>query len=235
VTASKRIKRGQIITAVHTRAVARLTKLRGVMLGCRRSVFGAGAILPTAGARFLAGACYSSGMRAHLLFMLPLLLTIAPACGDGGTGGAGGSGATTTTGTGGAGTGGGTGGSAPCGALPTEGVYAKFDVVGETYHASITNPMGIDQAIALWKGTSTAAIPNGKAICAPVPWNCPWTFHQDPASITFAELTIEVCDGTPSYVQDHCADFANGYCPWSAKLVELRDCRTDAACPVVPK
>jgi hypothetical protein len=174
--------------------------------------------------------------------MISLGCLLSAACGSEGggsttaTGGAGGA----ATGTGGAATGtGGAGGGAvgepPCAAWPSGGVYAKFDVAGEAYYASITNPMGINQAIALWKGSSNANIPNGNLVCSAAPYNCPFRFYQDPASITFAEVTIEVCDGAPSYVDMNCASFGARYCPWSAKLVELRDCRTDAACPVVPK
>ena len=108
--------------------------------------------------------------------------------GGAGHGGAGQGGA----GQGGAGHGGGgQGGAAPCGELPAEGVYATFLVAGsETYHASITNPDGIDQAIALWQGTSTANIPVGQLVCTQAAWNCPWSFHQDPATVQFAEVTI---------------------------------------------
>jgi hypothetical protein len=184
-------------------------------------------------------------MRNTLLGSLVVTAALlAPACGGDSPGAGGGSttsGTTTSSHAGGAGGGSpaedaGTDGDAGCvDALPTEGVYATFDVGAETFHSSITNPAGIDQAIALWKGTATANIPNGKTICSPVPWNCPWGFHQDPATIQFADMTIELCDGAPSYVDGHCADFTNAYCPWSATLVELRDCRTDPACPVVPK
>jgi len=114
-------------------------------------------------------------------------------------------------------------------------VYATFRVAGsEIYYASITSVGGIDQAIALWHGQSIANIPNGALVCEAVPWNCPWSFHQDPASIQFAEMTIEVCDGTPSYVDQNCAGFGGQYCPWSTELIELRDCRADPSCPVVP-
>lgn len=153
--------------------------------------------------------------------------------GSGGTGGVGGSGG--VGGTGGDGGTGGSGGSSACD-LPTGGgVLAIFDVVGQPYRVHITNPTGIDGAIALWKGESMANIPNGELVCEAAAYNCDWTFHVDPATVTFAELTIEVCDGTPSYVEENCADFGAQYCPWSAQLTELLDCRTDPACPVMPK
>ncbi len=189
-------------------------------------------------------------MRRTIIFLLSMSLAIlSAACDDDGGGGPGGS---TTTGAGGSGgsggdgsggaggsggSGGAGGGSAECDALPGDGVYATFLVIGEqTYRASITNPNGIQQALDLWAGQSTAAIPNGALVCQPQPWNCGWSWHQDPATIEFADLTIELCDGTPQMVEDDCAGFGGGqFCPWSAELVELRDCRSDPSCPVVPR
>jgi hypothetical protein len=123
-----------------------------------------------------------------------------------------------------------------CGTLPSSGVYATFRVVNDVFRASITNPTGIDQALALWTGKSQAKIPVGILECGNGAFNCGWSWSMTPSSITFAELTIEVCDATPSYVQGNCASFPDGrFCPWSAELTELRDCRTQATCPVVPR
>jgi hypothetical protein len=133
---------------------------------------------------------------------------------------------------GGSGSGGAGGGSA-CDP-PSDGLWATFDVVGETFSSAITNAAGIQQAIDLWHGDSSASIPNGELRCDAVPYNCSWSFHQDPKTIQFAEITTEVCDGKPSYVEDHCASFGTNYCPWSAMLVDLRDCRTDPGCPPAP-
>ncbi len=127
-------------------------------------------------------------------------------------------------------------GASACGVLPTGGLYATFAVGADVFHASITNASGIANALALWHGTSTAAIPSAPLICTPAAWNCPWHWHMDPAMLDFADTTIEVCDGTPSYVDANCATFGGGqYCPWSAKLTGLQDCRTDPSCPDVPK
>jgi len=123
-----------------------------------------------------------------------------------------------------------------CSALPAAGVYATFRVVSDVFQASITNTTGIDQALALWRGQSQAKIPVGQLECGNGTYNCGWTWRMSPASITFAEVTIEVCDATPSYVQGNCASFPNGtYCPWSAELIDLRDCRTQPSCPPVPR
>lgn len=118
-----------------------------------------------------------------------------------------------------------------------EGLYATFQSVdseSEIFHARITNPVGIDEAIALWRGTSRARIPIADLRCQPVDWNAPWSWHLDPSTVRFAEVTIEVCDARPSYVEEHCESFGARYCPWGVELVDLRDCRYDPDCPQVP-
>ncbi len=176
-----------------------------------------------------------------------LVCVLAAACGDSTSSGGGGAGAGGASsgggggepaggggaGIGGSGGAGGEGGSDGC-VPPDDGLWATFDVVGQTYRAQITDPDGIEQALALWAGTSTATIPNGQLVCEPAPYNCGHAFHQDPATLQFAEVTTEVCDGTPDYVDANCAAFGAFYCPWAAQLLELYDCRTDPSCPAVP-
>jgi hypothetical protein len=52
-------------------------------------------------------------------------------------------------------------------------------------------------------------------------FNAPWTWHLDPAQTRFTEAAIEVCDGQPSYVEQHQSDFPS-YCPWGARIVAER-------------
>jgi hypothetical protein len=120
-----------------------------------------------------------------------------------------------------------------CG-LPGSGLYATFRAV-DIFYVWITNPTGIDEAIALWRGQSMASIPVGGVDCANGALNCGWSWRMKPDTVRFAEVTIELCDGRPSYVEGHCAAFATTYCPWGAQLVALRDCRTDASCPMVTR
>jgi hypothetical protein len=124
-----------------------------------------------------------------------------------------------------------------CGSvLPTNGVLATFKVGNESFRSFITQPTSINDAIALWRNPAARKrIPVGRLVCSPATWNCPWSFHQLPSSVTFAEMAIEVCDGTPSYVNQHCSTFGGGaFCPWSAVMAELRDCRV-LNCPIVPR
>jgi len=122
------------------------------------------------------------------------------------------------------------------GGLPAGGLYATIAVGSRTFHASITHPDGMAQARAVWDGTSNANIPAGRLDCSAVSWNEPWHWHLEPETVRFAEVTMELCDGDPSYVEANCATFGGGsYCPWAAEMTALRDCSTDPACPAVPR
>jgi hypothetical protein len=124
--------------------------------------------------------------------------------------------------------------AADCGALPPGGLYATFDVVGEYFHATVTGTDGIAQAIALWRGESRASIPFVYLVSETHRWNCGYAWSADGARLTFAESAMELCDGAPHDAR-FAFDEAGVWCPWGARLVQLRDCRTDPACPVVSR
>jgi len=109
-----------------------------------------------------------------------------------------------------------------------DGILATFDVNGERYSIFITNPQTIDQVIALSHGQSEATIPSGRVRKGRVSYNRPWSWHIDSQEIAMAEVTIELCDGTPSYLESHLDDWINTvghFCPWSARLISVRDYR----------
>jgi len=108
------------------------------------------------------------------------------------------------------------------------GALATFEVEGERFRVWTTNPQTIHDLHELQQGTSTANIPNGRILRGPgrASHNAPYHWHLDPQDITMAEVAIEFCDALPSYVEENVEEFVGRvgrYCPWSAKLVELRD------------
>jgi hypothetical protein len=108
------------------------------------------------------------------------------------------------------------------------GVLATFDVAGERFKVWVTNESTIQQLFDLEAGYSNASIPNGLVVAGAGQGlhNLPWSWHLDAEDIEMAEITIEVCDGTPSYVQETLADWlGERYCPWTAELVSLEDHR----------
>ena len=110
------------------------------------------------------------------------------------------------------------------------GVVATFETVGERFKVFVTNPVAIQRLVALRHGASGGQIPNGRIRRGPGAGNhnAPRPWHLDPTDIEIVEVTIEVCDGAPSYVDANVADFVDvvgRYCPWGARLVRLDDYR----------
>ena len=108
------------------------------------------------------------------------------------------------------------------------GILATFDVVGEEYSIFITNKETIEQVFAVQRGESQATIPSGRLLRGKVSYNQPWSWHIDSGDIHMAEVTIELCDGTPSQVEanlDYWVDTVQRFCPWSAKIVKVEDFR----------
>jgi len=110
------------------------------------------------------------------------------------------------------------------------GIVATFDMVGEEFSVWVTNPQTIQQILDLQRGVSAASIPNGVILRGPgkADHNVPWSWHLDPEQIEMAEVTMELCDGTPSFVEEELDYFVatvGRYCPWSARLVAVEDYR----------
>lgn len=110
------------------------------------------------------------------------------------------------------------------------GVVATFTTSGQTFRVFVTNPSTIADLVALHDQGGVATIPNGRILLGPGAGrhNAPWDWHLDPDDVHMASLTIEICDGSPDYVQDHLDDYVDvvgRYCPWGAQLVALADYR----------
>ncbi len=110
----------------------------------------------------------------------------------------------------------------------TGGVLATFAVGEERFTLFATNPETCEQIIALRDGRSGASIPNGRVLRGSVSYNVPWSWHIDPDDVSMAEVTIELCDARPSYLEAHLDDWLERvvrFCPWSARLVSVADHR----------
>jgi hypothetical protein len=106
------------------------------------------------------------------------------------------------------------------GCAPQSNPIATFRVVDETYKVELATPELVAHAEALLAGEAVASIPNGVVVRDDPGPNAPWSWHIDPATLEFADMTIEVCDGLPSYVEDGTVT-SDQYCPWSAEIVSI--------------
>jgi len=94
----------------------------------------------------------------------------------------------------------------------------------------ITNDAFIDEAINLM-GTGETRVPNFlEVVPAPSCVDTDYTWHVDPQEVEWADVTIELCDGRPSYIEENlCSwiDEVGGWCPWSAEVVSVQDFRAE--------
>ena len=98
---------------------------------------------------------------------------------------------------------------------------ATFQVAGDqNYKIELVTPALVKHAEQLLNGENVSAIPLGRVIRNSPGVNAPWSWHIDPATLEFAFVTIEVCDGLPSYVEDRIVT-SDDYCPWSAKVIAI--------------
>ena len=107
-------------------------------------------------------------------------------------------------------------GSGPGGSNPV----ATIQVVGETYRIELANPEVFAIAQQLLAKELPPMIPNGRIVRDSAGPNAPWSWHIDPSTLEWADMTTEVCDGLPSYVEDGTLT-SDWYCPWSAEVISI--------------
>ena len=112
-------------------------------------------------------------------------------------------------------------GCAPSGSGPDDDIEAPavvtFEVADtQSYKIRLDTQEQVDHVVDLMNGGEDGRIPNGKIVRdGDGGVNAPWTWHIDPATLEFADATIEVCDGLPEYVEDGTLT-SDWYCPWQA-------------------
>jgi hypothetical protein len=91
---------------------------------------------------------------------------------------------------------------------------------------ALTDPGLINEAIAiLHRPGDQRPHVSGIIDTSMAPYNRKWGFHYRPSTISFPEISIEVCDAETSYVQEHLKEVGdhflpgNRWCPWNQKVV----------------
>jgi hypothetical protein len=103
-------------------------------------------------------------------------------------------------------------------AVPAHAIVT-FEVEDERFKVELRTADLVAHAQALLAGQDVPSIPVGTVVRDDPGPNAPWSWHLDPATIRFADATIEGCDALPSEVA---ADLdGNRYCPWSATVVAV--------------
>ena len=107
------------------------------------------------------------------------------------------------------------------------GAFITFNICDESLTVWIENNDFIDTAIDIYNGNTRMMIPvfmlREGTDCDPQ-----WSWHVDPQEAFWAEVTIELCDGRPSYIEqdlDYWLNTVKEYCPWSAQIQSIDDRR----------
>ena len=119
--------------------------------------------------------------------------------------------------------------------MPTQGLWVTFSVRDEQFKAVVTQSKSMAYVLNYLSGHETKKVPNGKLLKVGE-FNPGWSWHLDPDSIVFTDLSIELCDGRPTYIEEHEDDWllsVKNYCPWSAVIESMRDCRSGTCEPSV--
>ncbi len=104
---------------------------------------------------------------------------------------------------------------------PPDSAVFVIAVEDEQFRVHIEDEDVADEARVLLRTGESRNI-NGEIARGPGGVNGGYSWHLRPATVEFADVTIELCDGMPSYVEenvDYYVDTVKRYCPWGAKVV----------------
>jgi hypothetical protein len=101
------------------------------------------------------------------------------------------------------------------------GVYFVVDVLGERFTMLVVDQQSITEALDNMNGLNSMH-PIGVLQFGDGGFNKPWSWHYKPETVRMTEISAEVCDAEPHFVQENLDYWVNTvqyYCPWSAKIL----------------
>lgn len=96
-----------------------------------------------------------------------------------------------------------------------------IDVNGEKFKVLVKNPLVAEELRKILRGERSGIV-NGELRRGDGGFNKPWSWHLDPDTVEVADVTIELCDGMPSFVEselDYWLNVVKRYCPWNTRVV----------------
>ena len=97
----------------------------------------------------------------------------------------------------------------------------------ETFIFKLTDPVRIQEARDILNGKQKDKTQvTGLIVRKHVSYNPPWNYYLKPGSISFSGASIEVCDASISYVEEHLDEVGGSFlpdhqwCPWGSRLVK---------------
>ena len=102
----------------------------------------------------------------------------------------------------------------------TGGALVDFTIVEETLRVWIESPAFVTEAERLL-ASGESRIPVFEDLLDGSDCDSQWSWHPNPVDVDFADFTIEICDGIPSYIEENKTEWlgsVDAYCPWSATV-----------------
>ncbi|QAV69772.1 hypothetical protein ESZ53_04565 [Salinibacterium sp. UTAS2018] len=98
---------------------------------------------------------------------------------------------------------------------------AIFEVGGvQRFTVELATPELVAHAQGLLAGDNLEAVPSGDIVPGDARVNAPWSWHIDPSTLEFSNVSTAECDGTPQDVEDGRIT-TERFCPWSARIVAI--------------
>lgn len=97
------------------------------------------------------------------------------------------------------------------------------EVSGGRFVVRATDSLAIQQLTDNYNGKNSMHV-TGKLVRGDGGFNQPWSWHLDPATVGMAEVSIELCDGRPSMVEEdpgYWLDSVGAFCPWGSRVVGI--------------
>lgn len=107
------------------------------------------------------------------------------------------------------------------------GALITFDVVGEAFTAWITDDAFIRESMQLLEGPEPR-VPIFFEVRPGVECDPDWSWHVAPHNVEWTDITIELCDARPSYIEENLEAWiaeVGQWCPWSAEVIGVMDMR----------
>jgi hypothetical protein len=90
---------------------------------------------------------------------------------------------------------------------------------GEVFRILLRDSASIAQARNLI-GAGNRRIVAGTLASGNGGFNAPWSWHLNPDTVSFPEVTVEICDGCPSDVEMNGGNWGLGsFCPWTSEVI----------------
>jgi len=109
--------------------------------------------------------------------------------------------------------------------MKPHGKYFLVDVNGECFVIYVTNPETIRLALENME-RKNSLFPMGELSRGDGGFNKPWSWHLKPETARMVEVSIELCDGNPSFVEselDYWLKAVRSYCPWLGRITAASD------------